>query len=694
MTRERRLFGIAGALIFILGLALPAAWSQYLQDLGPIDLGGARQTSTIVVDRDGRLLRAFTLPDGRWRLPVEANEVDPRYLAMLLAYEDARFYAHDGVDWRALGRAGLQLVTRGRIVSGGSTLTMQVARLIEPREERSLAAKLRQVARAWQIERQVNKTGVLNRYLVLAPFGGNIEGVRAASLAYFGKEPRRLTIGEAALLVALPQSPEARRPDRFADAARKARDRVLDRAVERGVIKPAEAEGAKREAIPTERRAFPMLAPHAAEEAIGDDPKSRVVRLSIDGRLQVKLEELAKQSAARLGAKLSVAIIAIDNATGEIRARVGAADYLSSEREGAIDMTRAPRSPGSALKPFIYALAFENGIAHPETVLFDRPARYGAYTPENFDLGFQGTVTARRALQMSLNLPAIELLADLGPANFLARLHGAGAAIVLPKDAPPGLAIGLGGLGITLTDLARLYVGLARGGETPPLVERLDASATIGPRRVTDPVAAYYVEDILRGAPPPANSLSGRIAFKTGTSYGYRDALAVGFDKGSTIAVWVGRPDNAPEPGLVGRVVAAPILFDAFARLGRDVEYFTAPKGVLRAATTADLPPPLRHLRKDAPKTLAAAAIPQLKIAYPPDGAKVDLGLGQGVHDALLALKALGGAAPLTWFVNGAPIGEPDMRRESTWRPDGAGFARVSVVDAKGATDSIVVRLQ
>jgi penicillin-binding protein 1C len=438
-----------------------------------------------------------------------------------------------------------------------------------------------------------------------------------------------------------------------------------------------------------------MLAAHAAEEAVAADPQARILRLSIDARLQAKLEDLARQNAARLGPKLSVAIIAIDNASGEVRARVGAADYLSSEREGSIDMTRAPRSPGSALKPFIYALAFESGIAHPETVLFDRPARYGAYTPENFDLGFQGTVTARHALQMSLNLPAVELLADVGPANFLARLHGAGAAITLPKDSSPGLAIGLGGLGISLTDLARLYVGLARGGETPPLVERLGADpGTTGPRRVTDPVAAFYVEDILRSAPPPANSLSGRIAFKTGTSYGYRDALAAGYDKASTIAVWVGRPDNAPVPGLVGRQVAAPILFDAFARLGRDIELISPPKGVLRAATSADLPPPLRHLRKDAPKIMSATAIPTLKIAYPPDGARVDLGLGQGVGDALLSLKALGGATPLTWFVNGAPIGDPDARRVSVWRPDGAGFARVSVIDAKGATDSVMVRLQ
>ena len=402
----------------------------------------------------------------------------------------------------------------------------------------------------------------------------------------------------------------------------------------------------------------------------------------------------SSRGSGALAPKISVAIIAIDNKSGEIRARVGAADYLSADRGGAIDMTRAPRSPGSSLKPFIYALAFEDGLAHPETILFDRPARYGAYAPENFDLGYEGTVTARHALQMSLNLPAIELLADIGPATFLARLHGAGATVVLPKDEPPGLAIGLGGLGISLLDIARLYSGLARGGEAPALIERLDAPGVGGPRRVTSPVAAYYVEDILRGAPPPANALSGRIAYKTGTSYGFRDALAIGFDRGTTIAVWVGRPDNAAVPGLVGRQVAAPILFDAFARLGRDIELITAPKGVLRVATSAELPPPLRHLSKDAPKTMAATAMPALKIAYPPDGARVDLGIAQGARETRLSLKALGGAPPLTWFVNGAPIGEPDARRQSVWRPDGAGFARVSVIDAKGASDSILVRLQ
>jgi penicillin-binding protein 1C len=683
------------ALIPATGLSASFVWTRYTASLGPLDLAASREGSTIVVDRDGRLLRPFTLPDGRWRLPATTHDVDPRYVAMLVAYEDGRFYSHNGVDFRALVRAGAQWLIRGHVVSGGSTLPMQVARLIEPRPERTLAVKLRQIARALEIEREVGKPGTLDRYLTLAPFGGNLEGVRAASLAYFGKEPLRLTVAEAALLVALPQSPEARRPDRSPGVARAARNRVLDRVEARGVISAADLAAAKREPVPETRLAFPALAAHAAEESVAADRQTRLIKLSIDARLQAKLETLAKESVARLGAKLSGAIVVIDNASGEIRARVGAADANDASRDGAIDMSRAPRSPGSALKPFIYALAFEQGLAHPETRLFDRPMRYGAYAPENFNLGYEGAVTARKALQMSLNLPAVELLSEVGPATFLARLHGAGAEIALPKDTPIGLAIGLGGLGISLTDLGRLYAGLARGGEAPPLIERLDGRPpVIGERRVTDPVAAYYVEDILRGAPPPANALKGRIAFKTGTSYGFRDALAIGFDRRTTIAIWVGRPDNGPTPGLIGREAAAPILFDAFERLGRSIEPIPAPKGVLRATITADLPPPLRRLRQDAPKTSSAPEAASLKIAFPPDGARIDLGLKEGAPDHPLALKALGGAPPFTWFVNGAPVGEAEIRRQSAWKPDGAGFARVSVTDSKGASDAVTVRVE
>ena len=684
---------IAGAvLVAVAAAGIPVAWTSATRALAPLDVSQAARGSAVVTDRNGVLLRPFTTLDGRWRLPVTAIDVDARFFALLKSYEDRRFEQHHGVDWRALVRAALQFAASGHIVSGGSTLTMQVARLLEPREERSLGAKLRQMARALELENRLSKREILDLYLALAPYGGNLEGVRAASLAYFGKEPRRLSLGEAALLVALPQSPEVRRPDRGAGAARAARDRVLDRAVATNVLAPAEAALAKSEPVPQARLAFPTLAPHAAEAALRLAPEERVHKLTVDAKWQQTLEALARDSVPRVGAKVSAAILVVDNATGEVRAHVGAADYFSVERGGGIDMAEALRSPGSALKPFIYALAFESGIAHPETMLDDRPSRWGVWQPENFDFAYQGAVSARRALQMSLNVPAIELLDQIGPARFLARLRNAGAEIALSDDSAPGLAVGLGGLGIKLHDLARLYVGLARGGDAPPLIEEIGVAPKRANRPIAEPLAAWYVGDILRGAPPPLNAPAGRIAYKTGTSYGYRDAIAVGYDRRHTIAVWVGRPDNASVPGLVGRLVAAPILFDAFARIGIDSELPPKPRDAL-VARSSTLPPPLRHLRPDAPKVVSAASNPPLRIAFPPNGARVELGLSRP-DASTLALKAQGGVPPLTWIVNGAPLGAPDLRRQANWAADGAGFARVSVIDAKGATDSVTVRVE
>jgi penicillin-binding protein 1C len=405
---------------------------------------------------------------------------------------------------------------------------------------------------------------------------------------------------------------------------------------------------------------------------------------------------LARQRLSALDPRLSSSILVIDNATGELRAHLGSPDFLSERRSGSIDMARALRSPGSALKPFIYALAFEDGIAHPETLLDDRPARYGTYAPENFDLAYQGVVTVRQALQMSLNLPAVSLLSQVGPARFIARLRAVGAKITLPDEVAPGLAVGLGGVGTTLNDLARLYAGLARGGDVPTLVRRRD-EAPVTAMRLTEAVPAWYVADILRGAAPPINGVADRIAFKTGTSYGYRDAWAVGFDRKTTIAVWVGRPDNAAVPGLVGRLAAGPILFDAFARLGREAEPIPAPPGAVFARNSAALPPPLRRLA--APGELPAqgdgvAATETLKIAFPPDGSDVDLGLSSAGNAVPLALKVLGGIPPLTWLVNGAPVLRNEARRNAAWLPEGAGFVRLTVMDATGATDSVSVRLE
>ncbi len=689
-------WGTILAAVLMVAVLVPAlALWRFVESLGPLDLSVAENRSTVVLDRHGQLLRPFATQDGRWRLPVATSDVDPRYLAMLKAYEGARFDRHSGIDLLALLRASVQFLSNGRIVSGGSTLTMQVARLLEPRSERTLPAKLRQMVRALQLEQRFSKDEILRLYLMLAPYGGNLEGLRAASLSYFGREPKRLSSSEAALLVALPQSPETRRPDRFADAALAARNRVLDRARDRGVISAPEAEAAKAAPVPAARRAFPMLAAHAAEAAAADRRDRNLLRLTIDARLQASLEQLARERIDRLDPRLSVAILVLDNATGEVRAQVGSPDYWDQGRAGAIDMTRAVRSPGSALKPLIYALAFESGLAHPETLLDDRPSRYGSYQPENFDLAFQGTVTARKALQLSLNVPAVELLNELGPARLLARLRETGIAIVLPKEAAPGLAVGLGGLGITLTDLTRLYAGLARGGEMPSLVRYADGSPSPAPQlRIVDPVSAWYVFDILRGAPPPDNALAGRIAFKTGTSYGYRDAWAVGYDRHFTVGVWVGRPDGTAVPGLIGRLVAAPILFDAYGRIGAEPEPLPMPPFVLQG-TTATLPPPLRHIRNDVPKNISSTVQAPLRIAFPLDGSRVNLGLSQPDEEkGSLALKASGGVPPLTWMVDGAPVEIGSLRRETFWQPEGVGFVRLSVIDAKGATDSVLVRLE
>jgi penicillin-binding protein 1C len=690
--RFRKLKITAAALALV--ATVTTALLTYASTLPPLDLTAASDRSTVVLDREGKLLRPFLTDDGRWKLPVTTEDVDPRYLAMLKAYEDKRFDNHWGIDPLGLIRAAGQMLMSGRVISGGSTLTMQVARLLEPREERSLSAKLRQVIRAIELERRFDKPGILDLYLTLAPFGGNLEGVRAASFAYFGKEPKRLSTAEAALLVALPQSPETRRPDRLNEAARKARERVLARVEAAGLATASEVAAARAEPIPTTRKPFPNLAPHVAEQVVAETPDAHAHRLTIDGRLQANLENLARERSAGLAAQVSIAILVADNETGEIRASVGGVDYFAAERAGSLDLTRALRSPGSALKPFIYALAFDNGIAHPETMLEDRPARYGVYVPENFDLSFQGMVSARKALQLSLNVPAVELLSAVGPQRFLSRLRDAGAAIAMPKEGgAPGLAVGLGGLGITLQDLTRLYVGLARGGEMTPLRLKSESQASEPSPRLVDPVAAWYVTDTLLGAPAPQNALPGRIAYKTGTSYGYRDAWAVGFDRKHTIGVWVGRADNGAVPGLVGRVVAAPILFDAFARAGIDPRPFPQPPNTI-VATAAHLPPPLRHLRQDVPKTIAAMTTPVLKLAFPPEGARIDLAASALDGRSQLNLKVAGGAPPYTWLVDGAPVLEPTRRREAAWQPPGKGFVRISVIDGTGASESVSVRLQ
>ena len=693
-TRPPRRFRRA-AVIAALGLGLAAALAAAAAVVvGPLPLAEAERTSTAVLDRSGKLLRAYAMADGRWRLPAKAaSAVDPTYVKLLLAYEDQRFRSHAGVDPLALVRAAYQLATTGHIVSGGSTITMQLARLLEPRQGRSFAAKLRQIVRAIEIERRFSKDEILDLYLTLAPFGGNLEGVRAASLAYFGKEPKRLSLAEAALLVALPQAPERRRLDRFPQAAHVARDRVLDRMVGEGVVAAADADAARAEAVPQFRRAMPLLAPHAADQLVASHPDTAVIRTTLDLTLQKTIEALAHDRATALGPRLSIGILVVDHDSGDILAHVGSADYFDDRRAGQVDMTRAIRSPGSTLKPFIYGLAFEDGFVAPESLIDDRPIRFGSYAPENFDMTFQGTVPVRRALQLSLNVPAIALLDRVGASRLAARLRQAGASLILPRDEVPGLAMGLGGVGVSLRDLVDLYAGIARLGESVPLREMVeDAGAESDPRRLLDAAAAWQVGNVLIGTPPPENAVHGRIAFKTGTSYGYRDAWSIGFDGRYTIGVWIGRPDGAPVPGLVGRSAAAPVLFDAFARTGKlPAPLPRAPKGTL-IASNAKLPLPLRRFRP-AGDLMRGDGAQTLHIQFPLNGSRIDTAAA-GDTAAPVPVKVVGGVMPLTVLVNGVAVGALDGRRQSLIDPPGPGFARLTVMDASGAADTVVVRFQ
>lgn len=681
MTSARLLFGMA-ALMLALG-ALRDKAEEWVEatELPPL----AVETSVEVLDRHGVLLRAYTVADGRWRLAVDPEAVDPLFLKMLVTFEDKRFYRHEGVDVLAVVRAMGQAVLNGEIVSGASTLTMQTARLLEDGPTGTLAGKLRQVRLALALERRLSKEQILALYLDRAPYGGNVEGIRAAARAWFGKEPRRLTLAETALLVALPQSPETRRPDRNPEAARAARDRVLARAEAAGILSPDAVAAASREPIPTLRRDMPVLAAHLADRMRDEHPGAGVHLTTVDADLQARLEVLAAQAVRDFGeGALSIAMIVADHQSGEVLASVGSAGYGVDGRAGFVDMTRALRSPGSTLKPLVYALAFDEGLAHPQTMIDDRPMRFGTYAPENFDGAYRGPVTVAEALRLSLNIPVVALTAEIGPARLMAGLARAGTSPVIPGKAPPGLAVALGGVGITPHDLTRLYAGLANGGRATSLRERVGDDSSAGPRIVSTE-AAWQVGHILAGMPPPPNAARQRLAYKTGTSYGHRDTWAVGFDGRHVVTVWMGRPDGTPLPGAFGADMAAPVLFEAFSRVKPDLEPLSPPPPGALLLSTAALPLPLREFRPRDAVFSGVKGGPE--IAFPPNGAMVETG-GQP-----LILKIAGGRPPFTLLANGAPVLVATRGRNPAL-PLAAGFVTLSVIDAEGRATRAQVELR
>lgn len=674
MRFKRLLVGLAvvATTVAATGLALDRAF--------PPDLTRYHDRSTEVVDANGRLLRAFTTQDGKWRLKTTVDDVDPLYLGLLKAYEDRRFDEHWGVDPFAALRAAKQLAERGRIVSGASTISMQAARLLDPRP-RGFTTKAIQSARALQLEWRYSKREVLAIYLTLAPMGGNLEGVRAASLAYFGKEPRQLSAAEAALLVAIPQSPERRRPDRASNIAQKARDRVLERGVEHGVIDAPLFEMARSRLAPDRRMAMPLQAPHLSAWLAGQSPGA-VVPTTVRYELQQTLGQLVRDERRQFADGAEIAMVVLDNRTGSVVAWLGGDDFFG--RAGQVDLVRARRSPGSALKPLIYAMAFDDRTLHPETLVEDVPVRFRDWLPRNFDRDHQGAVTVRRALQQSLNVPAVLALEKVGPQRFLSTLRTAGVSPGLPPgDNGNSLGVALGSATLSPLEMAGLYHGLANGGTFAPPQVRRDRPRP-EPLRLLGPTAAWYVSDVLAEAPLPEGFASLPVAlrerlisFKTGTSAGYRDAWAAGYSANWTVVVWVGHADGTPRPGQLGRLSALPVLFKAFGRLpGEDNRAVQPPADVIKVSSYRQLPPRMRTL---APYAETSGGP---RIAYPPADARIELAVREAV-----ALNAMGGQGRLRWLVDGRPLDG------NQWVPEGAGTARVAVVDEAGRSTSVTVRI-
>nr|WP_233061551.1 penicillin-binding protein 1C [Parvularcula mediterranea] len=660
--------GLLAAALFVLAIdrALPP----------PLEV----QLSRVVTDSDGLPLRTFPVEDGRWRLAADLDRVDPRFIEALLLIEDERFYAHGGVDLLAVLRASRDNILRGRIVSGASTITMQTARLLEPRP-RTLPSKAIEAFRAWQIERRLTKREVLELYLTLTPYGGNLEGIRTASLAYLGRDPKALTDAEIALLLAIPQAPEARRPDLRPEAARGGRKAVLSQLEAKEFLPAQRMDEANVAAVPEDRKAFPSDAWHFAGSLKQDGDKRAILRTTIDRPAQMALQRLLAITADSEGPDVQAAGLIVRLEDNAVIASVGS---VGRGRPGGwMDLTNRKRSPGSTLKPFVYGLAFQEGIAAPGTRIADLPTRFGGYEPQNFGRTFNGELTAAEALQHSLNVPAVLLLDRVGPARFLGSLRSSGVPVALPgtENSAHSLAVALGGLGTTAQDLALLYAALGHDGEVRPLIRTQEEALVAGqkePFRLLSAEAAEDIRSILEASPTvdgrlPAKLGKGgtRIAFKTGTSYGFRDAWAAGVSGDHAVVVWIGRPDGGARPGATGRETALPVLFDVFDAISVQRE------GVGEDRPAEPKPVALRRIkRQTAPE-----------IVFPQDGST----LWSKADGRPFVLSARGNGS-LSWYVDGKPI-QRDRHGNVLWHPDGEGFYRFTVADAEGRTIGAKVRL-
>lgn len=656
----------------------------------PLDLARYQTLSKEVLDDQDQPLRIYLSDDGFLRLPISPAQVDERYIKMLVAYEDKRFYQHNGIDFLALGRATIQAITTGRVVSGASTLTMQVAKLLEPRE-RTLSSKIIEMFRAKQLEQQFTKDEILSIYLTLAPFGGNKEGVRAASLYYFGRPPEHMTAGEAALLVALPQSPSRNRPDRYKNNAKQVRDKILKRIKAKQIFEKDVIEIALKEQVIVSKNNLPILAPHLSDRLkIQNKTNTQSYQTWINADLQGWAETSAQKYVVNLPVGTSVALMVVDNKTRNVLSYVGSAKYNDEISNGYVDMVRATRSPGSTLKPMIFGMAFDKGIAHPESLINDIPTVFGNYKPKNFMGVHYGDVSITEALQQSLNVPAVIALERIGPVSFYEAMNRHGMELTLPSSSTKaGLAIALGGLGTNLEELVKTYAAMAGDGKIIDLkynrsdgLEHLNEKATF-----IDEKSRWYLAKILRGVKSPEGLINENhaselrdVSYKTGTSYGFRDAWAIGYNEDFTVGVWIGRPDGVPNPGLYGATTAAPLLFKIFNFLPQSNGAHIDQVEEVLNLNNNELPPFLKRFDKNNSRTKWAQNSAPPQIIFPRSGAIIET----SQINQKLVFEAEGGKRPYTWVINGTPIKSSRWSKTAQWQADGIGFSEVILIDALG----------